>query len=564
MSAEQARQKALELYQSAITSSWRVDDSTLVNYEVKPVNLAIGTYTVAVVDIGIIMSSPEGASREQTWRAYLTPVKGEPLMLRFINEDGQESMNSYWLNPRMSEEDPSGFWWKTLPAPAVVSAAAGGANLCLQPTDYFTPMGVLLNGTEVIVDEVSLLDNNVPELTDSKLIYWGYVSVGSIGGWVPMMTLTLNGDSLPQYTGRVQADTATGFVPLYDCCDEKGQVLTAISGGSDVRLLGRFARYYLVQDTEGAVGFLPLDNLLPDENSAARLSALLPEHFDRVQPARFGFFDYLDRLNEFYDRYGDPNDWTLEQAAQVSQFRQGYAYDADLAVHILPASGDLPQERAEQIARDTVLERYGIGTDDIVRTRVSFYYMTDDETQTHLWKIRFSVRAGLKDCSVTVDPQGKAVQTWQDTIVNRVEEAPDQGEAAQDDQEADRLAELEAEHGPFYSWTVEEKARYAQEIAQDNNYALPDESAISQDQALTLARQALIEQAGLTMAELSMYHPFFAFARYQMGEQDRGFLWRVDFYTQSAMSAGPLDGYIVWLDPHSGELVDLWDPSGNG
>ena len=660
MTPEEARGKAMELYLTASDNPWQAEGSVLKSYEIKPVQLPWGTFEAAVVDIAVSVTPTDGGPRDEIWRAYLTPVSGKPLLLRVLNDNEQESESAYWINRLLSADSYASMMNAYLPAPAVVSADAGGVGLCYAPTDYDVPVAVLLNGTPVTVICVQYMENNVPQLTDGAMIYWAYVQAGPAEGqggamgWMPLMTLQLGGEARARYIGAVKADTATGFVNLLGCCDDKGQVLIPLSSGTDVQILGRYARYYQVQAGED-VGFLPVEQLLPDTSAAAQLNKVMPQRFDSAQPERISYAAYMERIAAFYDQYGDPNDWTLEQAAQVSQFRQSYGYDADLDVHILPGADDLSREEAERIAQEAVLREYGVSNGGIEAIRASLYYRPDDSSQTHLWKIRFSTAPGLRDCSATIDNRGRVVETWQDTLVNRRAEPPapedtvdyyfNHGKALSDEatdaiidtayayyclanpdaqgrddywyvvsnacsredpdfvwscvtvephedympfyrvvilpdrvladdpqayrvnlelgRQIRRQQELEGQYGPTYTWTVEQKAQYSEELP-FAIYKLPEPGDISQEQALACARQALVKQAGLSMAELSMYHPFFAYAWYEGESHADAYLWRVDFYTQAAMTAGPLDGYIVWLEPQTGEVVDLWEPGGNG
>ena len=84
-----------------------------------------------------------------------------------------------------------------------------------------------------------------------------------------------------------------------------------------------------------------------DAETQALEASVLPKAYDKIQPGQtVSYEEYIEILSGFYDRYGDSNEWTLEQAAQVSQFRQGYPFDRDLAVSILPGEDDMPEKEA--------------------------------------------------------------------------------------------------------------------------------------------------------------------------------------------------------------------------
>ncbi len=125
-----------------------------------------------------------------------------------------------------------------------------------------------------------------------------------------------------------------------------------------------------------------------------------------------------------------------------------------------------------------------------------------------------------------------------------------------------RLRELEAQLGPFYTWSVEDKAKYGQEtgIATHDDistYKVPTEEDISQQQAYDIALRQLQEVIGVEAAQ--EYRAFFTFESW-----DRKSQWRIDFYTPEVMESESLNGYIVFIDGRTGQVTDLWTPGGNG
>ena len=121
------------------------------------------------------------------------------------------------------------------------------------------------------------------------------------------------------------------------------------------------------------------------------------------------------------------------------------------------------------------------------------------------------------------------------------------------------LLEMESKLGPFYAWTVEEKAEYAVECG-INDYALPSPDVISQKEALSIARRTIIERVPMDEAELEGYHAFFSYCL----DYEGNYRWRIDFYDDATIKSDYLDGYIVWIVPETGVVSEFWTPGGNG
>ena len=65
----------------------------------------------------------------------------------------------------------------------------------------------------------------------------------------------------------------------------------------------------------------------------------------------------------------------------------------------------------------------------------------------------------------------------------------------------------------------------------------------------------------MSRQEASEYLPFFSFCTKDV---EGVYVWRVDFYTQVVMDSDYLDGYIVWISPEDGTVLEFWEPGGNG
>lgn len=111
--------------------------------------------------------------------------------------------------------------------------------------------------------------------------------------------------------------------------------------------------------------------------------------------------------------------------------------------------------------------------------------------------------------------------------------------------------ELEKQRGPFHTWTLEQQANFYPEV-----YSLPKEGAISKDDAIRIAVDAVKKELGQTEEELShrIITCFYTAEDY----------WLVEFHTEETLK-NPATGYFqVFIKPMDGAIYQLLDGSGNG
>jgi len=441
---EAAEEAAIQLYRQVReadgSAPYKADSITPVGFAIKDVTYGNSVYENAVVDLLCTFTASDGSKQEGTYRAYLTPRGGVPVSLHGVWDWGEDAWG-YWHHDLLNANSESRALESSLPRKALINnALAASANLCQGTTDYDWPEGTLLNGAEVTVLQLEVFGNNIQMLTNAQVVYWARVQVGpeekagGAVGWIPLLAMTFADEmigsaaSLP--TAAVTGAGPTGHVNLYGGCDAQSTVITTLPSGETVTLLGRFAEYWQVRCKTGEYGFLPLENVQLGEDEKALEASILPKNFDSYQPGfRISYEEYAAVLERFYEEYGDSNEWTLEQAAQVSQYRQSYPFDRDLPVNILPGEGDMTEEQAHAFALDYVEKTYGITPEDVMTFFESLTYEVETP-ETHLWRFRFNVRAGLKNCGVTFDQQGNIVADWQDKNTSRFygPEGPDREE----------------------------------------------------------------------------------------------------------------------------------------
>lgn len=363
------------------------------------------------------------------WYAYLTPVTGTPLLLTATSEDSltaREFAAEYYVNPVLLDNQQQDALYATLPRSAYVSnPAAASANFCEMTTSYDWPQGTYLNGTPVTVTELRVMGNNIPyDISSARLIYWAKVSVGvtqtSTGvqdSWIPLSALTfadeMTGAPAALPIGTITTAAQTGQVSLYAACNVSQGIVTVLSAGTQVEVLGRTERFYHVRTGNTLCGFVPVECLSFDADTQALMDSIVPEHFDSIQPGQQeSYEEYMTRIEALLDEYGDSNDWPLDIKAKATEIRMAYGFDTDLAVNILPGEGDMSMEQATAFADARVAQLYGMTEEKYAYRRYSFYY--DPQTpEEHLWKIYYVARTGMYNCAVTFNQQGEVVRDFQ-------------------------------------------------------------------------------------------------------------------------------------------------------
>lgn len=368
------------------------------------------------------------------WYAYLTPVTGTPLMLTATDADSlsaREFAAEYYLNPVLIENQQQDALYATLPRAAYVNnPAAAAANFCQMTTSYNWPQGVYLNGVPVTVTELRLMGNNIPyDISSARQIYWAKVSVGvtqtSTGvqdSWIPLSALTfadeMTGDPAVLPIGVITTTAQTGQVSLYAACSASQGIVTVLSAGTQVEVLGRTESFYHVRTGDMLCGFVPLSCLAFDADTQAIMDSIVPEHFDSIQPGQQDSYEeYMTRIEALFDEYGDSNDWPLDIKAKATEIRLAYGFDTDLSVNILPGEGDMSLEEATAFADAHVAQLYGMTEEKYAYRRYSFYY-DPQAPEEHLWKITYVARTGLHNCAVTFNQQREIMRDFQSAYAN--------------------------------------------------------------------------------------------------------------------------------------------------
>ena len=375
-----------------------------------------------------------------SWDGEAVPV--DIVELRAVTNRGDEYLIEVYIHRdlgrvlRIAEEGMT-YWddldFKVTPPEnlnrkAYISHPRGPA-VSLQGSDYPGDYGFakeqLFNGTEVIINHILEPKEGLSAAHPEELRgQWAAITVAQTDafagskGYVPMNFLSDEPNRQAQIEGVVTSEDGGAVSLLADTgLTENG--LISCPAGTRVQVLGQTISYYHVR-AQGLVGFLPLSALQFDDLTAKLLADAQPSYdYEELQPGWEQIRAAYDfKLNLLYNRYGDPNEWTIEQSAQGSALAlaYGFSWQSD-KVHILPGPDTLTENEAVEKGRVYAEKEFGLKTDQVTDIWTSYFYPPESPDE-HMWQIRFSVKGPGYDCAVFLNDRGELVKTWKSPTPN--------------------------------------------------------------------------------------------------------------------------------------------------
>lgn len=253
----------------------------------------------------------------------------------------------------------------------------------------------------------------------------------------------------------------------------------------------------------------------------------------------------------------------FEEAGR-SPFQKGY-------YHIMPTEGAVPEEEAIEIATQAVKDAYGF-TDRVLANNVEIqtsFMKTPEGAQ--LWVVDFLPqpyrdRYGTYRVEITADTGVVASIAWTFDGIDEAELSTDSlagpvlGAAQLDRLEGlweayyARQEDMEAQLGPYESWTLEEKAELDHVWKENGNpkedmvYSdLPGEGEISEADALQKAKDEILAKFDITKEALDAFNVYMTFHRMPYGKEA---LWSFHFVPETEDPA--LGEYRVEFTAESG------------
>lgn len=360
----------------------------------------------------------------------------------------------------------------------------------------------------------------------------------------------------------------------------------------DVACLQSASGYYdqwCLEDKQTLVALMKKHGLV----TASEASTLVTEEaIDAFMTERYGADDTLGLWSMLETELGPIEDWSLEDRAWYSemQIASGLQTDAsDEAVYTLPDAADIQPDEAIILAKAAIIDAYQLAEDALDQHQIEIYFQRypDEVFSDFHYDISFrgNDAADFYACSLTRD--GRIMDsTMGDLYRSPAESVKDRQQfLLENDLEVSKLfTQYAQEHitGDMYFpfWPLEDKVAVTnmlrpvilENMAETPGYAdqvnlywaahiygLPDDNAISQEQAVTLARKQLTLDFGLTDNQAALLDRVGVF--YEITDPALP-LWKITLRIgenrDAADAAGlPLDAhYRVVLNAYTGQVIE--------
>jgi hypothetical protein len=262
---------------------------------------------------------------------------------------------------------------------------------------------------------------------------------------------------------------------------------------------------------------------------------------------------------------GPRYNWTIEEKHRFDDLLVSYGL-MRCPIAVLPGENDIKQEAAEAAAKDYLQKAYHVPEDllEVYEINAFFELMPGpadkDDAQAPYWTFTFKTPEGEEEYSVTLTSKG-AVQNSVDLIKQKSEEDPLKT----------YLEQAEAEKGVFHFWPVKDKVEFSKKIqamaegrlaqgytvfplAQtiaDTNFRLPGEKDITEEEAVSLAVQAVKKAQGFQDGWENGYN----IGRSLFDNEEGLSIWRITFWIKDRSSSCTYRRGRVQLNAFTGEVL---------
>lgn len=261
-------------------------------------------------------------------------------------------------------------------------------------------------------------------------------------------------------------------------------------------------------------------------------------------------YNILEKAKGFFDA------WTLEDKAWYGELLLKYGHIArpNDCLYSLPGADVMPMEDAYALACRWLTEKYGIDCEELTRYGVfPFYLSFYAAPDTYYWKFhwRNEYNEMMYSALIPVDGNENASEIWR-------RPTGEEWDAVMADTTAQALAKqalrekLEAERGLMITWSLEEKAELYE------TYGLPREGEITQEQAVALAKEAIVKERGVPK---ETFDALYAYSYFLADDEGKRY-YAVSFFEDE--EANRLTPYAASVDAETGDILGLYGDNGNG
>ncbi len=291
-------------------------------------------------------------------------------------------------------------------------------------------------------------------------------------------------------------------------------------------------------DTSG----IPDVSRLPEAQASARLG----EAIDTLYAGEIGSLHYniLEKAKGLFDA------WTLEDKAWYGELlvKYGQAMRPNDCLYALPSENVMPMEDAYSLACLRLCAAFGIDCAELSKYCVyPFYFSYCAAPDTYYWKFhwRNADQEMMYSALIPVNADERGVELWRRPTDAEMTAGADETTARALKMQAER-ERLEKEKGSMITWTFEEQA------AAEEGYGVPRADEITREQAVEIAKAAIIRQAGLDGGALDGLYAY----QYFVVSASGGRYYAVSFFRDAA--ATDLTPYAADIDAGTGEALAVY------
>ena len=268
---------------------------------------------------------------------------------------------------------------------------------------------------------------------------------------------------------------------------------------------------------------------------------------------RYGEEGAISHISIMEKENGPYGTWSIQDKAWYTDQLDKYGLlGDDEGRNILPGPKDVTQEDALHTAQDAIRDAYGLDEKSLANYSVDIYfraYPQKPEQRVWLFEFRPSVetrRSTIVDYYAAIS--ALTGQVFSDAEIGIKSPSEAASDAASQKSEAEELDALRAQKGETYKWSLEELAKYFP------TYGLPKADDITQDEAISIARNAIMQSAGITEEILKQYTPY---ALYVIDDVSLPVpFWMVHLIVEDD-SGRSQKILTVYLDVHSGDVLKV-------
>ena len=381
---------------------------------------------------------------------------------------------------------------------------------------------------------------------------------------------TLAIDLRPYYETVIQMEHEKGLIQQWPVQDQKALI-------SLMKQLG------MILDQELEM------KLIEAENDSTKDDAIVVQIIDAYYPAREGILNSMDIVAK---EFGPYEEWSIELRAWYSAALQKVGDTKPRAMNILPQENDISQQQAQDIGRDYLMKVRGKSTEEIDAMTLHIYFQLPSYdnrvADKGMWYLNYYDDANPNDLYfVYLNHDGSVSEAG----------GPRTQPLSSTEELNERFNEILMRHQDEF-FTVTGLAAFARDFAPQINaalqrgetilpraayfagipYSLPQANDVSQEVALSIAEDTILEHTGWTKAML--YEGYKPSASYRLSQNTDGYLddqsesgeWRFGFRIPPSNRSGAVERYhkgeipfcfIVRIDAATGQVIELSESMDN-